>query len=136
MCGHMALDITVTRRTVARAGCITWRYHALVRAQEGSIARAQAIRVLTEGKSSSNARGPNLFPNVCSCASRKTTNPCTSRWATMHQMTVSMSLPSIGSTRASGKTHSKDGEEDHDNQSKQSTLCCLWWRAASHHHHP
>jgi Domain of unknown function (DUF4258) len=75
MYGHMALDITVTRRTAARAGCITWRYHALVRAQEGGITRAQAIRVLTEGKSSSNAREPNLFPNVCSCACRKTTKP-------------------------------------------------------------
>jgi len=72
----------------------------------------------------------------CSCGCRKTINPCTSLWAMTHPMTVSMSLPSIGSTHARGKTRGEDGEEDHDNQSKQSTLCCLWWRAASNDHHP
>src|SRR5438552_4483703 len=45
----MALDLTVMR-TAARAGRITWRYHALLRAQERGITRAQAIRVLTEGE--------------------------------------------------------------------------------------
>ena len=45
----MALDITVIR-TAARAGRITWRYHALLRAQERGITRVQAIRVLTEGE--------------------------------------------------------------------------------------
>ena len=45
----MALDITVIR-TAARAGRITWRYHALLRVQERGITRVQAIRVLTEGE--------------------------------------------------------------------------------------
>src|SRR5262244_3681958 len=44
----MALAITVMR-AAARAGRITWRYHALLRAQERGMTRAQAIRVLTEG---------------------------------------------------------------------------------------
>src|SRR5215831_125126 len=44
----MALDRTVMR-TAARAGPITGRYHALLRAEERGMTRAQAIRVLTEG---------------------------------------------------------------------------------------
>ena len=44
----MALDISVIR-AAARAGRMTWRYHALIRAQERGITRAQAIRVVTEG---------------------------------------------------------------------------------------
>ena len=44
----MALAITVMR-AAARAGRITWRYHALLRAQERGMTRAQVIRVLTEG---------------------------------------------------------------------------------------
>jgi hypothetical protein len=51
----MALDITVIQ-TAARAGRITWRYHALLRAQERGITRAQAIRVLTEGEMISSFR--------------------------------------------------------------------------------
>ncbi len=39
----------VVLETAARAGRITWRYHALLRAQDRGITRAQAIRVLTEG---------------------------------------------------------------------------------------
>jgi Domain of unknown function (DUF4258) len=45
----MALDLTVMR-TAARAGRITWRYHALLRAQERGITREDARRVLTEGE--------------------------------------------------------------------------------------
>jgi uncharacterized protein DUF4258 len=45
----MALDLTVIR-TAARAGRMTWRYHALLRAQERGITRAHAIQVLTEGE--------------------------------------------------------------------------------------
>jgi Domain of unknown function (DUF4258) len=45
----MALDLTVIR-TAARAGRLTWRYHALLRAQERGITRAHAIQVLTEGE--------------------------------------------------------------------------------------
>ena len=45
----MALDITVIR-AAARAGRITWRYHALLRAQERGITRAHAIQVLTHGE--------------------------------------------------------------------------------------
>jgi len=44
----MALDITVMR-TAARAGRITWRYHALLRAQERGITRAHALQVLIDG---------------------------------------------------------------------------------------
>jgi len=54
----------------------------------------------------------------------------------MQRINVSMSLLYTGSTRASGKIRGKDGEENHDHQSKQSMLCCLWWRAESHYHHP
>ena len=45
----MALDLTVMQ-TAARAGRLTWRYHALLRAQERGITRAHAIQVLTEGE--------------------------------------------------------------------------------------
>jgi hypothetical protein len=45
----MALDISVIR-TAARAGRMTWRYHALIQAQNRGIPRAQAIGVLTEGE--------------------------------------------------------------------------------------
>ena len=44
----MALDLTVMR-TAARAGRITWRYHALMRAEERGITREQAKQVLTDG---------------------------------------------------------------------------------------
>src|SRR5512145_1567193 len=44
----MALDLTVIR-TAARAGRITWRYHALLRAQERGIAREHALQVLLDG---------------------------------------------------------------------------------------
>jgi hypothetical protein len=44
----MALDSTVIRAT-ARAGRITWRYHALMRAEERGITRDMAKQVLTEG---------------------------------------------------------------------------------------
>lgn len=38
----MALDLTIIQ-WAARAGRITWRYHALLRAQERGITRAQAL---------------------------------------------------------------------------------------------
>ena len=44
----MALDIIVMR-AAARAGRMTWRYHALMRAEERGITREQAKQVLTEG---------------------------------------------------------------------------------------
>jgi hypothetical protein len=44
----MALDITVMR-AAARAGRITWRYHALLRPQERGITREHAIQVLIDG---------------------------------------------------------------------------------------
>ena len=45
----MALDITVIR-AAARRGRITWRYHALMRAEERGITRQMALQVLTEGE--------------------------------------------------------------------------------------
>ncbi len=45
----MALDL-FTIQWAARAGRITWRYHALLRAQERGITRAQAVQVLIEGE--------------------------------------------------------------------------------------
>jgi hypothetical protein len=39
-----------TIRAAARAGRITWRYHALRRATERGITREQALRVLEEGE--------------------------------------------------------------------------------------
>jgi len=50
--GHtstMALDLTTIQRAL-RARRITWRYHALLRAQERGITRAQAVQVLIEGE--------------------------------------------------------------------------------------
>ena len=44
----MALDITVIR-TAARAGRITWRYHALLRAEERCITHEHAKQVLLDG---------------------------------------------------------------------------------------
>src|SRR5438105_623954 len=125
----MALDITVIR-TAARAGRITWRYHALLRAEERGMTRAQATQVLIQGEIIEQRPRAKLFPSVYSWRCRKTTDPCTSLWATTHPTTASMSLPSTGSTRASGKTHGAAGEDNHDNhdnQCEQSTLCCLWW---------
>jgi hypothetical protein len=45
----MAIDLTVIQ-AAARAGRITWRYHALLRAQQRGITREDAIRVLIEGE--------------------------------------------------------------------------------------
>ena len=45
----MALDLTTIQR-VARAGRITWRYQALLRARERGVTRAQAVQVLIEGE--------------------------------------------------------------------------------------
>jgi hypothetical protein len=45
--------VTLTLRTIraaARAGRIKWRYHALLRAYQRGITRAQALRVLREGE--------------------------------------------------------------------------------------
>jgi hypothetical protein len=44
-----SLDLS-TIQQAARAGRITWRYHALRRARERDIAREEAIRVMTEGE--------------------------------------------------------------------------------------
>lgn len=45
----MTLDLVIVRR-VARAARITWRYHALLRATQRGITRAQALAVLETGE--------------------------------------------------------------------------------------
>jgi Domain of unknown function (DUF4258) len=45
----MALDISVISNA-ARADRISWRYHALLRAEERGITRQQAKQVLTDGE--------------------------------------------------------------------------------------
>jgi len=44
------MDRVTGMRTAVRAGRITWRSHALLRARERGMTRAQAIRVLSEGE--------------------------------------------------------------------------------------
>ena len=46
---HAPLDLSTIQRA-ARAGRITWRYHALRRAGQRSITRERALQVLTEGE--------------------------------------------------------------------------------------
>ena len=44
----MGLDVKKLRQA-ARYGRVIWRYHALVRARQRGISRAEALRVLREG---------------------------------------------------------------------------------------
>ena len=131
----MALDLTVMR-TAARAGRITWRYHALLRAQERGITRAQAIRVLTEGEIIEQRPRARPFPKCLLMRMQEDHQPLyvSVGYDASHDRLYVITVHWLDPRK--WKTRGEDGEEDYDNHNKQSTLCCLWWRAASHHHHP
>lgn len=49
-------------RTAAQAGHVGWRYHALRRAQQRGITRAQALEVLQKGESVEEQRRAKPYP--------------------------------------------------------------------------
>jgi hypothetical protein len=51
-------------RAAARAGRISWRRHALIRASQRGITRAQALRVLHTGEIVEQQRRARPFPKV------------------------------------------------------------------------
>jgi len=88
--------------------------------------RAQAIRVLTEGDIIEQRPRAKPFPTCLLMRMQEDHQPLyvsvgydvsTDR---LYVMTVHWLDP------RKWKTRGDDGEEDHDNQSKQATLCGLW----------